>query len=175
MRRYAAVTAFFAYQISWFACILQPPGWWLSAAYLPVHLRLLGRPGEWRVVLSTLLVGGLTDSALTLTGVFQFPGWSLPVAPLWLWLIWALFATTLSHTLRWMRGRWIAAAAMGVLAGPGGWSAGVEYGVVTFGTPHAPLILAVVWGALLPGVVGLSGWLEQVQEGGREESGGGER
>ena len=127
------------------------------------------------MVLSTLLIGGLMDSALTATGVFQFPGWSWPVAPPWLWLIWALFATTLSHTLRWMRGRWIVAAVMGVLAGPGSWSAGAEYGVVVFGTPYAPLILAVVWGALLPGVVWLSGWLEWEVRGVREESGAGER
>jgi len=72
------------------------------------------------------------------------------VAPAWMAMLWASFATTLRHGLGWMRGRWTLAAALGAASGPLAFWAGERLGALELGGTPALLALAVEWGAALP-------------------------
>ncbi|MYL22837.1 DUF2878 family protein [Halomonas alkaliantarctica] len=139
------------FQAGWFLCVLG--GSWLAlaggSALIAWHLRAMAVPGEWRLLLGFALLGLLVDGGLSLLGGFDFSGHTrvFGVMPLWLWMLWPLFATLILHSLRWLwRYPWLA------LLG-GATSAPLSYygGATLAGVELAPWLLpaqAVFWGAL---------------------------
>ena len=72
-------------------------------------------------------------------------------APHWIIALWALFATTLNLSLRWLHGRWWLSALFGAIAGPLAFYAGSRLGAVRFSEPAIALAwLALGWGLLTP-------------------------
>lgn len=153
-----------AYQIGWFLCLYHPSYWWLVGLWLPLHLYFFGQAREWRSIVLLTMIGGSIDSLLTFGGVFHFPDWNFPCAPPWLWMIWALFGTTLAHSLSWLQDRPRLAAFLGLIAGPAGWNGGAKLGIVVFGTPFGGppgrvlWLIALIWALLLPGGIAAARW-----------------
>jgi hypothetical protein len=65
--------------------------------------------------------------------------------------MWALFATTIDHSMAWLRSRWVLASLMGAVFGPLAFIAGENLGAVQFIDRHLALLaLALGWALLMP-------------------------
>lgn len=141
----------------WFQCV------WFSTVlgrndFLPLVVGLLllhvACARERVVELRQLaFVGGLgiaVDAALSLAGVYQFPGQVL--VPLWLCCLWLGFAGVLGRSLAYLASRPLLCVLAGVVAFPLNYWAGQRLGAVEFGysLPLTLAIVAMVWGAVLP-------------------------
>jgi Protein of unknown function (DUF2878) len=154
------IVNFMAFQIGWFACVLGAAwgrpwiGTAIAAAVVALHLWCVARPGqELRLIAAALAIGLAWDSLLMNLGLVTFQsGFPLEyAAPQWILALWALFATTLNVSLRWLQGRWLVAALLGAAAGPLSYWAGMRLGALVL--PEllpALLALAVGWGAMTP-------------------------
>ncbi|MDR5867839.1 DUF2878 domain-containing protein [Halomonas koreensis] len=138
------------FQLGWLACVLGGSlvGLAVAGGILMAHLRWQARPGEWRWLVGFAGLGLTVDGGLVLAGGFTFPeGAQLAPLPLWLWLLWPLFATLLHHSLAWLwRRPWLAAAG-GATGAPLSYYAGARLADVTL----APWLLtaeALVWATL---------------------------
>ena len=67
-------------------------------------------------------------------------------------MLWLQLGTTLRSSLRWLRGRYLLAAAFGAGGGPAAFLAGERLGAAVWGEPRwlTALALAVVWGLATP-------------------------
>jgi hypothetical protein len=104
------------------------------------------------------VLGWLADSGLALAGLIAFPESTRlgGPSPLWMVALWAAFASTLRHSLGWLRGRWSLGVALGAIGGPLAYLGGEALGAITVtGTAGVaavavqyalatPLLLAVV-------------------------------
>nr|WP_282103650.1 DUF2878 domain-containing protein [Halomonas getboli] len=139
------------FQLGWLACVLGGSlvGLVVAGGVIAAHLRWQARPGEWRWLAGFAALGLVVDGGLALAGGFRFPPetFLLGPLPLWLWLLWPLFATLLQHSLAWLwRHPWLAAAG-GATSGPLSYYAGAALSGVTL----APWLLAaeaLAWAAL---------------------------
>ncbi|EED35629.1 conserved hypothetical protein [Luminiphilus syltensis NOR5-1B] len=140
------------FQTLWFACVLGRDVW-LPLALLLVALHLLlvkSTVRELRRLAPVILIGVTVDTALSVSGVFDFGDGV--VLPLWLMLVWFAFATTLSRSLAYLgKHLWLAAVA-GAAAVPFNYWVGSQAGAVALplGTATTLWILVPVWAALLP-------------------------
>jgi hypothetical protein len=137
-----------AFQVGWFACVLGGSlvGAVVVGAILVLHLRILAYPGEWRWLAGFAMLGLLIDGGLSLAGGFDLGNQPrlLGVLPLWLWLLWPLFASLLHHSLAWLwRHPWLAMLG-GATSGPLSYLAGARLA----GVELAPWLLpleALAW------------------------------
>jgi hypothetical protein len=116
---------------------------------------------RWRrldllLIAAALLLGALLDGALAMTGLVQYPGSSpaAPVssAPAWILSLWAAFATTITRSLGWLRGRPWTAFVLGAVGGPLAYlGAARGWGVVRLAPPtwQPMLVLALGWAGAL--------------------------
>ncbi len=154
------VVNFVAFQAGWFACVLgAAQGWpWtgtaVAAAVVALHLWRAARPAqELKLVAIALAIGATWDSLLVNLDLVEFPSGIVVdgVAPLWILALWALFATTLNVSLRWLQDRLLVAAALGAVAGPLSYWAGARLGALELIDPvPALLALAIGWAAMTP-------------------------
>jgi hypothetical protein len=161
-----SVLNFALMQAGWFACVLGAAnglpwaGTAAAAAIVAWHVARAMRPAtELRLVVLITLAGGAFDSALTAAGWVAFPnGQFAPwLAPHWIFALWALFATGLNLSLAWLKGRWWLAAAIGAVASPLSYWAGVRLGAATFVEPESmTAALALGWAVILPAILRLA-------------------
>lgn len=140
-----------AFEAGWTACVLGGSlvGAMVAGALLAAHLRWVARPGEWRWLAGFALLGLAVDGGLALAGGFAFTETPLILGllPVWLWLLWPLFATLLHHSLAWLWSRPRLAVVGGAIGGPLSYYAGAELAGVSL----APWLLpaqALVWAGL---------------------------
>ncbi|MHC8377336.1 DUF2878 family protein [Pseudomonas sp. MDT1-16] len=89
----------------------------IAIACLATHLLWIANdPNEWRILLRVATCGWVLDSILVHLGLFSFSDTTI-VLPLWLAMLWLLFASTLRHSLNWTSGLGGWAAYWGPLAG----------------------------------------------------------
>ncbi len=156
----ALVRNFLLFQAGWFACVLLAArdraglAVLAVAAVVAVHLALSARPQRTALVLLAATVIGLVwDSVVMDTGAQGYTsGQFLPgVAPIWIIAMWTLFATLLGHSLRWLRGRPLLAAAFGLVGGPLAYAGGAQLGAVTLPEPLLAAVLeSAGWAVLTP-------------------------
>lgn len=149
------------YQAGWFSCVLGaaygfPLGGALGAAALVgLHLLLTdARKAEIQLAFCACLIGVLVDSLQQAAGLFTFktdPRWPVWL-PLWVFVIWAQFATLFRFALHWLSGRYLLGAFLGALGGPLAYWGGIRLGAASFGdNPLFTLVvLAVVWAGVTP-------------------------
>jgi hypothetical protein len=155
-----------AFQLGWFACVLgganQLPwlGTLVATLIVAWHLRLARRPErEFTLLVAVGALGGVWDSLLVSAGWLAYPSGTLMAntAPHWIVAMWVLFASTLNVSLRWLRGRWLVAAALGALLGPLAYYAGSKLGGVVIAEPiFGFAALALGWATFLPLLIKLS-------------------
>jgi hypothetical protein len=154
---------FILFQLGWFACVLGGAhgrpwlgsgvallvvGWHLVRARQPKH--------EAALVLIAGAIGALFESALVALGWVRYPSGVLfaNTAPVWLVVIWMVFATTLNVSLRRLRRFPFAAVMLGGVMGPLAYWCGARLGALEFVAPVAATVgLAVGWAALTPALV----------------------
>jgi len=148
------------FQAGWFACVLGAAHGmpWIGAiaAVLIVTwhaLRAERAARELALVGVATALGMLFDSVLLQSRVVYFAVGSLVegVAPYWMAALWAIFATTLNVSLRWLRTRPVLAALLGGIGGPLAYSAGGRLGAIEFTAAGAALAaIAIGWAVLTP-------------------------
>jgi len=144
---------FLAYQLAWLAVVVSAArdATWVGISIVlllaAVHLRLRRSPRELRAIGLAVLIGLLVDSTLALTGQVRFASaWPPGLAPCWMLSLWAAFATTLNHSLRWLMMRPVAAALAGAAGGPLAYLAGAKLGALALVTPAVTLpMIALLW------------------------------
>lgn len=165
MRRSVLVNAV-GFQAGWFACVLGAAhgrvaiGSAVAAALLALHVAFSDdRRAELRLIAAAVGVGAVWDSTLSAIGwvVYREGEWLAGAAPGWILLLWALFAATLRHSMRWLQGQWLLAALFGAVGGPLSFLAGVRLGAAELPDPQVALVaLALGWTVWVPLLVALA-------------------
>jgi Protein of unknown function (DUF2878) len=174
-RSFRLTVNFIAFQIGWFACVLGAAhdrawiGTLTTVLVVSLHLLTAVRPSaEARLVMAAIVVGAVLDSVLLSTGWIRLQGGLMfnAIAPHWILALWALFATTLNVSLRWLHGRWLVALLIGAIAGPLSYWGGVRMGAAEFvQLPHAIVGLAVEWAIATPLLMWFALRFDGMQEG----------
>lgn len=152
---------FSLYQVGWFSCVLGAArGYPVSGALfalllIVIHLILASsRKTEAFFMLCVCLLGIGIDTVQQACGVLAFktdPDWPLWL-PLWIFMIWAQFASLFHYALYWLNGRYLLASVFGLIGGPLAYWGGVGLGAARFG--EKPLLsilsLALVWALTTP-------------------------
>ncbi len=143
------------FEAGWLLCVLA--GSWVAAlaggSLLAWHLWRCALPGEWRLIAGFAVLGLMIDGGLHLLGGFNFNDQALVLGllPLWLWMLWPLFATLIYHSLAWLWRYPLLAALLGAVSGP------LSYygGALLAGVSLAPWLLpvhALIWATLFVGI-----------------------
>ena len=155
---------FVAFQLCWAACVLGAAGGFpmvgvaVVASWVAVHLVMLPQPGrgEPGLLACAAALGTAGDSALVMGGWMSFPAHAQLGAPTTLWMValWVAFATTLNHSLAWMRDRLTLAAVGGAVAGPLAYWAGTRLGAVDLPRGEASIVaVAALWALATPALL----------------------
>jgi hypothetical protein len=157
---------FIGFQIGWFACVVgAAQGYPLVAvavASIIVILHLLrdnNLYSELCLIISAVFIGIIWESLLLASGWLAYASsGSANIAPIWLVAMWALFATTINHSMAWLKNRYFLALLLGAVFGPLAFIAGENLGAVVFlDRTMALTLLAVGWAVLMPLLL----WLAQ--------------
>ncbi len=154
------------FQIGWFACVLgaayQLPwlGSLMAVAIVAYHLsRTLQLAQELKLIALVVTAGFVWDSLQVTSGLLHYDSGLLhqSLAPYWIIAMWALFASTLNVSLKWMKGKYFIATLFGLVGGPLAFYGGYKLGAVTFSdTSIAMLALGVGWAFIMPLMMWLS-------------------
>jgi len=156
----------FAFKVAWVSSIVggatQMP--WLGPiavlVALALHLRAARKPREEiLLILSCALIGASFDSFLVASGWVSYKAgvFSSYLAPYWIITMWMLFATTLNVSMRWLRGKSMLAALIGLIGGPASYLGGRALGGIVLNNEFAALTaLAIGWAVIMPVLMRLS-------------------
>jgi len=155
-----------AFQCGWFAAVLGGAhdfvvlGTSVALLVMVLHVFLSHRPWhEIQLLCCVMILGLIWDSALASERIIQyFHGQVSPyLAPVWIVVLWGLFATTLNVSLRFLKRRYFLAALFGVVGAPLSFMAGARLNALQFpDLSTGLLVLAVGWGLLMMLMVWLS-------------------
>jgi hypothetical protein len=161
------ITGFVLFQAGWLACVLGAArGWgWIGLALgltaLAGNLALSPRPrAAITLVAVAALIGPPFDLIQVALGTLRLHEpllcgfWTPP----WLWMLWLLFAATVHASFRWLRGRHLAAAALGAVSGAASYWAGARLGAAALHPAVWPSLLAIglEWALMMPLLLWLS-------------------
>jgi len=140
------------FQATWFCCVIGREPWVpVALCSLALHFALVAdRRGEFCRLLPIALIGIAVDVALTLTGVFVFE--ATFIVPLWLIVLWWVFAAALYRSFAKIgQSLWLAAV-LGGIAVPFNYRVGAGLGAVSlpYGDMISLAVLVAVWSLLLP-------------------------
>lgn len=146
---------FVGYQAVWFITAagagrgLWWPGVLASASFVfIVTLRAPDRRADLQLALIAIVCGLVLDGTLAATGALGYsaadPGFP---APIWILSLWAAFAMTIRHSLRWLLSNPLLAALLGAIGGPMAyWGAARGFTAIEFLKPQIAVgLLAVGW------------------------------
>jgi len=152
------------FQLGWFACVLGAArglpwaGAAVAAAVVGWHLARATWPKrELALVAVAALAGAAFETVLVHTGWVQFDSGVLlqGFPPYWMVALWAVFATTLNVSLRWLHRRGALAAALGAVGGPAAYYAGAQLGAIELSPTGAALAaIGAGWAILAPALLG---------------------
>ena len=142
------------FQLGWFVCVTVGGG--IAIGYTAIALMIHGKwlvknNKEWLLILIITLIGCSWDAVLSVIGVLLFE--EDVILPIWLICLWLLFATTLSHSLFWLRKHTWLAGALGALFGPFSYWLGVCFSKTTsfgYSQSESLFVMAVGWFFILP-------------------------
>ncbi|MCM0611968.1 DUF2878 domain-containing protein [Marinobacter sediminum] len=146
---------FLIFQIGWLMCILYPglPAAGLVVLFLVLHFVLVSqrRMSELQFIGLGTVAGAALDLLWFRTGVLASVSGEVLLTPPWLVAIWAIFMTTLSHSLDWIsRKPWLPFV-LAPISGPFAYWSASELGAVDLPQLIPSLIaLAVGWFVVFP-------------------------
>jgi len=145
---------FIIFQLIWFACIYGAAS---NHECLAIVLGLSGvainvyQGKELRRDLDLLVKGTLLgifiDTLLIQLNLISFTtNYWKAISPIWIWIIWAGFLSTVNYSLSWLKNRLVLAAIFGSVMGPLSYWAGVSLGAGHFDHPNKSLLaISIVW------------------------------
>ena len=147
----------------WFACVLGAgAGYPLLGAVAMVAwgvaFAFLGAGPGWRVSMKNALlcavVGYVVDSAMTLSGVIDFPAHSKlgGPSPIWMVALWFALGAAINDGLGRLDGRWWLLAVLGAIGGAACYLGGarMECLILPQGTQTAAVVIGLAWALALP-------------------------
>ncbi len=163
---------FVLFQLGWVACVLGAAqglpwiGTVAAAAIVAWHLLRAARPQqEINLIVSVVFLGALWDSLLVMLGWISYTSGTLiaGAAPHWILALWALFATSLNVSMRWLKQRLLLATVLGAISGPLSYWAAARLGAANFVEP-LPVFLALAagWALIMPGLMLLSRYYDGI-------------
>lgn len=163
---------FAAFKVSWATTVFGAAAGWpligplFVAGAALLHLRRSHQPRRELTLLALAGVLGLTfDSLLLSTGWIAFPNHSGVLAPLWMFAMWILFATTLNVAFQWLRPRLWLAAVLGAISGPlSYWSGSKAGAMVMVEQTNALIALSAGWAVLMPLLIVLAARFDGISE-----------
>ena len=120
-----------------------------SLLLLISHLFFIAKSrNELLLIMVITFIGIFVDSLLVQFNVFIFVNGGH--IPFWLMMLWACFATTICHSLRFLSGRKALQLFVGAIFAPLSYIAGYKFQAVDFGQSMIStyLLLSVIWAAL---------------------------
>ena len=152
------VLNFLLFQAGWFACVLFPNlvGAGLVVVFLVLHFALVSqnRKVELQFIGLGTVVGSVLDGIWFRTGILDDGSGNVLLTPPWLVAIWAIFMTTLSHSLDWISKKPWLPFLLAPVAGPFAyWSAGQLGAVELPALMPSLLALAVGWLVIFPALL----------------------
>jgi hypothetical protein len=158
---------FAAFQAGWFSCVLSAANGlpWLGllvvCLIVALHLRTADHPSHELQLLALCMVMGLVfDSLLVGSGWVRYPSGMLfsGIAPYWILAMWALFSTTLNHSMGWLKNSLVLAFVMGAVFGPLSYLAGQRLGAIELVDFWSSMVaLAIIWAVVMPVLVYAAG------------------
>ncbi len=146
------VLNFACFQVGWLICVLYPG---LLAAglvllFLVAHFVLVSQKRfcELQFIGLGTVVGAALDLLWFRTGILASTQGEVVLTPPWLVAIWAIFMTTLSHSLNWISRRVWLAFVLAPMAGPFAYWSASKLGAVTL-PELIPSLLALALGWLV--------------------------
>lgn len=137
------------FNLSWFGLILIGNKFIpLAVIFLAIHLYLVKhKTCEIKLILTVTTIGIAVDSLLYYFGVYRFND---PALPIWLLVLWACFAATISTSLGFLSSSVLLQLLAGVLA-PLSYLAAVKFSVISLNYPLLVYfcILACLWSPLM--------------------------
>ena len=139
MENHKKLTNAIIFQIVWWSIlILKSQGhdlWLIVIAMLGIGAQLLllrtqplKRLGVW---LALAALGFAIDFGIAQTPIFQFTDQE---APIWLFLIWVIFVSTLNHSMAYFRGQYVLSSIGGAIFGPICYIAAAQWGLLNYTT-----------------------------------------
>ena len=155
------------FQLGWFACVLGGAydqvliGSMIALAVIGYHFfRAANAAKEFRLLMLALIIGLVFESMVTAQGLAFYSHGQVfdSIAPLWMILMWPLFATTLNLSMRWLKGLApLLIAVIGAVFAPLAYYAGNRLGAVEYDNFILSMsIIAIAWSILLPAMVTMS-------------------
>ena len=144
-----------AFQAAWLALVLSAaammPLYGVIAALAVVVAHLWRYPHEAKLLALVTVLGTLWETAFAALGLVSFTSGTLYAhgTSFWFIALWAVFATTLNHSLNFLRRHWAVAVGFGLVGGPLAFWAGARLGAITL-EPTAYPVLAIGWAILTP-------------------------
>lgn len=148
---------FIAFQLVWFAGVGGAANglWWPGPVALVLfagwHLRPAIRArGDLPLMGLALVLGFITDTLMAAGGLSRYAAAvpTAPWAPLWILSLWAGFALTLNHSMRWLTARPWLVAPLAAIVGPATYLAAAKvWGAVSLLAPRVEALgtLASCW------------------------------
>ena len=158
----AKVWNFIFFQVGWFACVLgaaHNQAFWAvigTLLYVFFHIwQSKDRKAEGVLLCKAFLYGVSADSLIMNLGFLGFNDvWpSQYLSPAWMWALWVLVASTINGSLIWLKGRPILGAALGAIAGPLSYEAGMKLGAGNWGMGDklpGMVLISLVWAVAIP-------------------------
>lgn len=155
---------FVLFQAGWFACVLYPGLAAVGFVLLLIgfHLAFISqhRFAELQFIGAGAVIGGVLDGIWFQTGILDDGTGSTELTPVWLVGIWAIFMTTLSHSLSWISSRAWLPFVCAPFAGPFAYWSASKLGAVELPDPTMSLVaLAVGWLVVFPALLYLRKFL----------------
>lgn len=156
------------FQLTWMAAVggagqgLWWPGLAMLALFCGWHLATTAWLRQDLQLLAVVTAGGFcVDTLLLQAGVLRYATplpWAA-LAPVWIVVLWAGFALTLNHSMRFLRQRPWLSVAFGLLGGPlAYWFAATVWKAAEFGLPtwQSLLALGLAWAVITPLLMALA-------------------
>jgi hypothetical protein len=160
------IVNFGLFHLGWLACVIGAAsnmsllGSSIAILLIAVHLyRVANFRAELYLIVAALVIGLIWESLLLTQNWLAYAGSSIGsnLAPYWLVIMWALFATTINISMAWIKGRWLLAVVMGAVFGPMAFIAGEKLGAVEFlDSTRALIALSFGWAILMPLILWIS-------------------
>lgn len=155
------------YQVVWFCAVIGAgnghawPGVLAALGFIGWQMAVSRRRSvDLRLVIVALGCGCLVDGSLAASGLIDYAAtWSPAFAPWWILGVWASFAMTLTHSMRFLqRSAWLPML-LGGIGGPMAYAGAAQgWQAMVFAAPGrcGVAALVVAWGIALPVLVALA-------------------
>lgn len=150
---------FVLFQAAWFVCVLGASydrtyvALLIATIILLIHFAIIKkRLLELKLILIAGIIGFFFDGALLNFDliIYNDPGLPYPLTPIWIVMLWMIFAMTLNHSLAWLSQKIYISIFFGAIGGPLAYVAGEKLGAITLLSNNSIITLSIGWALITP-------------------------